>query len=230
MRERFKPVDHFSFFFAKNYLPLKIVEIMSRLRHDGMEVWHPIREPIIGKDTNNNPIRAEPNSFNLPNGETLNPDTLRVCGIGAKRVKDSAQFNEIDNPYKVDETEEDVKLAKILATSMDRRIELKKALDRATSLVEDKLNASMTKDEAGEELKNVVASLNIDVYPIDADYGSSPSLSKLNKTQRIEMLIKLRTLFFGKNVTAKARCETEVNEFLQKSILHFLQRVVCMIY
>jgi hypothetical protein len=39
MRELFKPVDHFSFFCAKNYLPLKIVEIMSRLRHDGMMVW-----------------------------------------------------------------------------------------------------------------------------------------------------------------------------------------------
>jgi hypothetical protein len=60
---------------------------------------------------------------------------------------------------------------------MDRRIELKKALDRATSLVEDKLNASMTKDEAGEELKNVVASLNIDVYPLDADYRRHHSVN-----------------------------------------------------
>jgi hypothetical protein len=57
----------------------------------------------------------------------------------------------------------------------------------------------MTTDEAGEELKNVVASLNIDVSPLDADYVYSPSLNKLNKTQHIEMLIKLRTLFFDKN-------------------------------
>ncbi len=124
MRELFKPVDHFSFFCAKNYLPLKIVEIMSRLRHDGMEIWHPIREPIIGKDTNNNPICAEQKSFNLTNEETLNPDTLNVCGIQAKHVLDSAQVNKIDNPYKVDTTEKDVKLTKILATSMDRCIEL----------------------------------------------------------------------------------------------------------
>jgi hypothetical protein len=96
----------------------------------------PIRAPIIGKDTNNNPICAEQKSFNLPNGETLNPDTLNVCGIRAKHVLDSAQVNEIDNPYKVDRTEKDVKLTKILATSMDRRIELKKALDRATSMLQ----------------------------------------------------------------------------------------------
>jgi hypothetical protein len=61
-----------------------------------------------------------------------------------------------------------------------------------------------------------MASLNIDVSPLDADYVSSPSLSKLNKIQRIEMLIKLRTLFFDKNVTAKARCEAEVKELFAK--------------
>ena len=74
----------------------------------------------------------------------------------------------------------------------------------------------MTTDEAGEELKNVVASLNIDVPPLDADYVYSPSLSKLNKIQHIEMLIQLRTLFFDKNVTAKTRSEAEVKELFAK--------------
>ena len=178
------------------------------LIHSGMEFWHHSKQPIIDRDSKNNPIWAEPNSYKLPKGETLNPQVLDSFAIGSSCVKMSVQKNDIDDPYKVECSEKDVSLTKILATSLDRKNELKRMIDRAISLDKTDLDKAMNKDESWEELLEVIDLLNSDVCPLSEKYISQPSKSKMNKVERINKLIELRKLLFEGDSDVKAKKES----------------------
>ena len=66
--------------------------------------------------------------------------------IGSKLAIDYCQHNYIDNPFKIERSEKDVPLTKILATSKDRKLELKKQLDKVVSLVADDIDNAMNKE------------------------------------------------------------------------------------
>ena len=98
------------------------------------------------------------------------------------------QFNYIDNQFKIDRSEKDIALTKILATSKDRKLELKRTIDNATSLVEEDIDKSMNKDKVGEKLLEVNDYLNFDSSTIVRLLIADPKLNKINKSERIERI------------------------------------------
>lgn len=143
-----------------------------------MAIWHHENEPIIGKTNKEEPTYARPNSHDLPGNETLNLNSdseVPTChNIGGDKCIKYVQHNYIDDPYKVQRSEKDgVSLTKILATSLDRKFELKKSIDRVISVSKKGLDKAMSKDEVGEELSLVVDQLN-------STAGILPIFIKLN--------------------------------------------------
>ena len=112
-------------------------------------------------DKSNKPIYIEPNSLSLPDKETLNPDMLRLFDIGSSRVCEYFQHNNIDMPYKVNRSEKNVSLTRILVILEDRKAALKKAIDAAMSITEDELSKAIDKTRAGHELQNLIDKLNM---------------------------------------------------------------------
>ena len=81
------------------------------------------------------------------------------------RVIKYLQFKYINRLYKTNRSEKDVLLTKILSTSLGRKFELKKTMDRAISLNKEDVDKTMNKDEAGEELLKVIDKLNFHINP-----------------------------------------------------------------
>ncbi|KAL7549786.1 hypothetical protein ACHAWF_015642 [Thalassiosira exigua] len=109
---------------------------LFELVHNKMQLWHHTNQPIIGDYDKETPLYADPNSFRLPENETLLPDVLRLLDIGVTRVKKYMQTYYIDTSFRVDRSEKEVPLTKLLASTIDRRKELKRIIDREVSLVE----------------------------------------------------------------------------------------------
>ena len=187
------------------------------LIHNTIKLWHPIDEPIIGNYQKETKLHAEPYSYQLPECETLNPNVTNFVEIGTNRVTKYIQVNYIDNPFKVGRSELDVPLTKILTTSVDRKEELIKAINRVASIDKSELDKAFNKDEVGNALMWVVRKLNTGFGQIPVTQMHSVSLSRLNKEKRIEKLIELRTEYFNKDPTAKSTLEQKVrDEFKRK--------------
>lgn len=153
----------------------------------------------------------------MPECETLNPNVTNFVEIGTNRVTKYIQVNYIDNPFKVGRSELDVPLTKILTTSVDRKEELIKAINRVASIDKSELDKAFNKDEVGNALMWVVRKLNTGFGQIPVTQMHSVSLSRLNKEKRIEKLIELRTEYFNKDPTAKSTLEQKVcDEFKRK--------------
>ena len=176
------------------------------LIHNRMEFWHPTNEPVIGRKSGQ-PVRVQKNSFDLPKKETLNPQVLEFVKIGTERAVKYLQLNYIDSPFKIDRSGKDVSLTKILATTLDRKCELKKMMDRVVSLSEEDLDRAMNKEEAGEELAVVLDALNFELSPPLPKLIPIPTLSQLNKSDRIEKLIEYWRMYFEKDKVVKSRLE-----------------------
>ena len=129
-----------------------------KMVHDDMQIWHHTEEPRIKKadQTNTDATRAAPNSFEMADGETLNPAVLSCFDIGLDRARKYMKTYYIDTPFRVDRSEKDVQLTRILATSLDRRLELEKSIYKATSVSEDELDKAVNKDELRKELDSVI--------------------------------------------------------------------------
>ena len=115
------------------------------------------------------------------------------------------QKNNIDQPFRVERSEKDVPLTKILATTIDRKNERTKMIHKVSSVDKTELNNAMNKDEVGKELLDIVEKLNFEVQVMQMI--STPKLNKLNKKQRIEMLIDYRKLHFEKDPGARNKVE-----------------------
>ncbi|KAL7523896.1 hypothetical protein ACHAWF_001595 [Thalassiosira exigua] len=176
------------------------------LIHNSIQLWHPTEQPIID-GTPDNSVRAKANEYNLPGKETLNPEILQFPTIGTKRAIKYGQVNYIDNPFKVDRSEAEVPLTRILATSLDRKAELKKQIDKVTSVSAEDLDDALNRDETGEQLLYVIDQLNFHMNPPIRTLIPSLSLSKMNKADRIVKLIELRQLYFTKDKEAKSKHE-----------------------
>ena len=172
-------------------------------------LWHPTLEPVL-KYENGKPIHAEPNSYKMPEEEVLNPQILNCFDIGGDRAERYMQKNNIDQPYKVERSEKDVPLTKILATTLDMKNELATMIHKVSSVDGTDLNNAMNKDEVGKELLDIVEKLNFEVQVIQM--VPSPKLSKLNKKQRIDMLIEYRKLYFEKEPGAKNKAEVSARK------------------
>ena len=88
------------------------------------------------------PIHTESNSSLC---HARRPDVLRYFDIRSSHVHEYFQLNNIDTLSKVNRTEKDVSLARILAIFEDRRAEWKTSNDTATSVIEDDLNKATNK-------------------------------------------------------------------------------------
>ena len=90
-------------------------------------------------------------------------------------------------------------------------------MDRAISLNEEDIDKAMNKDEAGEELLEVIGKMNFHINPPLQDLLPPPSLNKMNKLSRINKLIKLQRMYFGKDKQANSKLEAaSINEFGKK--------------
>ncbi|KAL9178464.1 hypothetical protein ACHAXT_003794 [Thalassiosira profunda] len=174
------------------------------LVHNQIKLWHPTDRPIIGDYGKPNPKYAEPNSYDLPGKETLNPEVLQCFEIGKKRMEAYFQKYYIDKPFAVERSEKDVPLTKILATSVDRNEEKKKAIDRAVSVNTDELNKAMNKEEVAEELD----ALGNELYSLDVDFD----VRKMTKKDMIKKLIELRRAQFDLDDGAKSKAHTDALE------------------
>ena len=167
----------------------------------------------------------------MPGSETLNYDILAIFSIGNKRVAQYFQKYYITDPFAVERSEKDAPLTKILTTSLDRRNELKKAIDAATSVLADELKKALDKERAGRELKDVARRLNqlVDSSSLGADGKGSDNLldeyldkitvvnlGKMGKDIRIKKLIELRTEFFNRDQSAKSMLEEKARLAFKK--------------
>ena len=60
--------------------------LLHDLVHNKMKLRHHTDQPIIENSMKDRPTYAEPNIFNLPDKETLNPDVLMCFDIGLWHV------------------------------------------------------------------------------------------------------------------------------------------------
>ena len=174
--------------------------------HNETQVWHPEYEPTIKFDGDDR-IRAEPDSYDLPDDETLNAQVTKCFDIGLQRAILYVLTYHIQSPFRVDRSEKEVPLTKILASTMDRKAEMKKMIDRAISLEDVDLDKAMVADEVREELKKVNELLDTD--------GPSPTYRSMKKKDMITELIKLRKQHFAKDTAAKSLLETEAKQAFQ---------------
>ena len=130
------------------------------LIHTKLELWHYARMPIIEWVEGKEPLRVEPGSFRMPEGEMLNANMLSCFDIGLKRVRKYFQKYYIDTPYSIGRSEKDVPLTKILATMLDRKQELKRCIDRAISTDSDDLDKAFNAKEAGKCLRQTIETVN----------------------------------------------------------------------
>ena len=168
--------------------------LLCDLVHIKMKLWHHIDQPIIGNYMEKKPTYAEPNAFNLPDKETLNPDVLMCFDIGLQRVTRYMQYYYMYTPFEFDRSEKEIPITKILASSIDRKHELKKAIDKDKSFIKD--DASINKDEVGEKLQWVADKLNVDIEMDEPDLIYVVPIHKLNKEDRIKKLMQLRRIYF----------------------------------
>ncbi|KAL7526067.1 hypothetical protein ACHAXR_001297 [Thalassiosira sp. AJA248-18] len=168
-----------------------------RLIHREIQLWHHTNQPIIRRGADRAPIFSKPNSYELPKKETLNPQVLVFDKIGTKLAIDYLKMYYIMNPYTVERSEKKVPLTKILANTLDKKCELKIAMDKVTSVIYDDLDKATNKDEAGELLNRVIDQLNGDASIISM--VPPVALYKMNKRERIIKLIEYRRLYFRKN-------------------------------
>ena len=130
------------------------------LIHNKLELWHYSRMPILEWLDGKEPVRAEPGSFRIPEGEMLNANVLSCFDIGLKRVREYFQKHYIDSLYSIGQSEKDVPLTKILATGLEQKQEMKRWIDRASSTDADDLDKVFNATEAGECLGMTIEMIN----------------------------------------------------------------------
>ncbi|EJK60908.1 hypothetical protein THAOC_18675 [Thalassiosira oceanica] len=164
--------------------------------HNTLQLWHPKDDPIVKPGAGGKKdVRATPSSFELPKGETLDPNLLNLFELGTQRCFDYCVEYYIKNPLSVDRSESRVSLRKMLSTSADRKEARQKALDQAVSLSQTELDNAFLSDEVGEELLSTIQILNEN---LEVEPPVPPvSLNKVkSKKERIKLLIKYRRLLF----------------------------------
>ncbi|KAL7540626.1 hypothetical protein ACHAXR_010257 [Thalassiosira sp. AJA248-18] len=188
--------------------------LLHDLLHIKMKFWHPTNQPIIGDYLKEKPIYAEPNSFKLPGNESLHYEVFLCFDIGLERVIKYMQRYYIDFPFSVGRSEKEVSLAKIMASSIDRKQESKKTIDREISTSKDDLKAAFNKNEVGKKLQLLANELNEDID--DPDLAYVVRLNKLNKDDRIQKLIKMRKFYFRKDTSAMGRLEAAARKAFEE--------------
>ncbi|EJK63705.1 hypothetical protein THAOC_15623 [Thalassiosira oceanica] len=178
--------------------------------HNILKLWHPIDDPIVKPGSGGKKdVLATPLSYEIPKGETLDPNLLNLFELGTQRCIHYCVEYYIKNPLSVDRSEAKVSLKRMLSTSADRKEARQKALNQAVSLSPEELDNAFLSDEVGEELLSTVRILNEDlkveppVPPI--------SLNKVkSKRERIKLLIKHRKSLFQKDSTNEDQRRREV--------------------
>lgn len=150
----------------------------------------------------------------------LHPDVPNAFSIGSDKVASYHEFYNVEHPFKVDRSEKDISLKKILATTVDRKLELQKTINRAISLVEDDLNKSMNSAEVGEEIEKVIDVLNFKIQI--PKLIPMPTLSKMNKVDRIKELIRVRKIYFEHDKDAESRDRDEVRKAFEERYPEFV--------
>ena len=80
------------------------------LIHSDVYLWHPTNKKIIGDDENKQTIHVEPNSFKLPDNESLNSDTPKlfyIC-IGESVKMNYCRVHYMNTLFRVDRSEKTV--------------------------------------------------------------------------------------------------------------------------
>ncbi|KAL7545247.1 hypothetical protein ACHAWF_013562 [Thalassiosira exigua] len=187
---------------------------LHELVHNKIQLWHHTNQPIIGDYEKARPTYAEANSFKLPEKETLFPDVLRLLDIGLARVRNYLQIYYIDDPFRVERSEKEAPLTKLLASTVDRKKELKRTIDREVSVFAADLDDAMNKTEVGEKLQEVVGLLN-EIVADDEPYAVKTG--QMSKAEQIKKLIELRRIYFRQEETAQSVLEKAArDEFEQK--------------
>ena len=167
--------------------------------------------------------------------ETLNPAVLGLLQIGLQRAIKYMQTYYIDDPFCVDRSEKKVPLTKILASSMDRKQELRISIDTVVSLVANDLDKVMDTHKAGEHLRFAVEKLNEmqrgnsankngdsdDNSASNTDDTFSVDVSKLNKGNRVKKLIELRKEYFKRDLQACTTLENDARTAFDKKYPSF---------
>ena len=78
------------------------------------------------------------------------------------------------------------------------------------TLTKDDLDKSMNMGEVGVEIVKVIRVLNYNIQVTESI--STPSLSKMNKGDRMKELIRLCKIYFRKDKEAERQCKKEVME------------------
>ena len=183
--------------------------------HNRLQLWHRTKYPALNETKKRKKIDDEQNTYSLPSNETLNPDVMRCFDIGTARGIDYMQCYYIDKPYAVDRSEKEVPLQRILATSIDRnKKERTKVIDRSTSLSKNDLDKAMDKEEAAKQLLAVINALNQLPNSTAVPLIPPTIMNKINKAERIKLLVKHRNRLFVEDSAALSRLESKsVNEF-----------------
>ena len=190
------------------------VMCLHDLIHNKIQLWHHTNQPIIGDYDKETPKFAEPNSFLLPEKETLFPDVLLVFDTGLTRVIRYMQVYYIDTPFRVDRSEKEVALNKLLASSVDRAKELKRTIGREVSLVTSGLDDAMTTPVVGTKLLQVVDDLNKTLGELENPYVVK--LGQMSKRDRIKKLIELRRIYFQSDPSSQSLLERSAREEIEK--------------
>ena len=178
------------------------------LIHNGIQLWHHENEPIIGEDAEKNPIYADPNSFQLPGSESLNSQTPQFFDIGEKIKVKYCQKYYIDTPFRVDWSEKEISMTRILASSVDRKAELNKSIIQATSVIEEELDKTLTKREAYKQLNRTIDELNL----LTRTMIIPPAFSSMKKDAAIRELKDHRRRYFKEDAGARDRIEADVRK------------------
>jgi hypothetical protein len=180
------------------------------LIHTQMQFWHPANEPIIGWN-NDKPIYTEAKSLALPGDETLNEKVLLFYTYGSQRVIEYFKLYYIKRPFHATRPEKEFPLPRILATSADRKDELRSMINRAISTDEQELG-SFTKPMLGEEIEATVKRLNIILAAGSKALVSVDSEVMKKKPGMIKELIRIRSKYFHMDTTVKAQLEEKARK------------------
>ena len=190
--------------------------LLHELIHHKIKLWHHSHLPIIVKYDKENPTYSLPYSYLLPENETLLPDVLLMFDIGLTRVVEYMQLYYIDDAFRVDRSEKEVPLTKLLASSVDRKKELKRMIDREVSLSANELDDALDKEEAGLKLKTVVDLLN--ETRSDVEDPHIVKIGQMSKEKRIQNLIEFRRMHFQKRHFGTERAGRVRQKRIQREI------------
>jgi hypothetical protein len=178
--------------------------------HNKAHFFDPDSPPIIGHDAETNePIYADEGSYQVQDGEYLNPEVLYFCVAGTERAREYFHLYYLDEEreHSVSRSEEDVSLQCLPISAGDLSQLKEKYVESKSSITQSTLNKLMNKEQLQAAINEVYFTLRFDQGQDELE--EPRGLKSKKKDELIKLLIDLRKQLYKLDEDAKTHIEEE---------------------